>query len=65
MNTSFLDSDDFLFDKCLIKLKKYIISNKKPDVIFGKFEKETFPRNNELILKKLQLHKNNILKFKN
>ena len=60
----FLDSDDFLFDKCLIKLKKYIISNKKPDVIFGKFEKETFPRNNELILKKLQLHKNNILKFK-
>ena len=60
----FLDSDDHLFSNSLGKLEKFIKLNKNPDVVFGRFEKKTFPKNNDLFIKELDLKKNNFIKFK-
>ena len=60
----FLDSDDYLFSNCLGKLEKFIKLNDCPDVVFGRFEKKTFPKNNDLFIKNLDLKKNNFIKFK-
>ena len=47
----FLDSDDHLFSNSLGKLEKFIKLNKNPDVVFGRFEKKNFPKNNDLFIK--------------
>jgi len=60
----FLDSDDYLFPNVLEKLENFIKANNKPDVIFGRFEKSTFPQNNDLIIKNLNLGVNNSTNFK-
>ena len=60
----FLDSDDHLFSNSLGKLEKFIKLNKNPDVVFGRFEKKTFPKNNDLFIKELDLKKNNFMNFK-
>ena len=60
----FLDSDDYLFNGCLQKLRTFIDKNKNPDVVFGRFEKETFPKNNDLIIKNLPKNTENKIAFK-
>ena len=48
----FLDSDDYLCKNCLYLLKQKIIKKLYPDLIFGKFIKNTFPYSNLSVLKK-------------
>jgi glycosyltransferase involved in cell wall biosynthesis len=47
----FLDSDDFLKKNCLKLIYEEIIKKKSPDVILGRFKKETFPQNNDILIK--------------
>ena len=60
----FLDSDDYLFSNCLKKLRIFINKNKNPDVVFGRFKKETFPQTNDLIVKNLPKNTENKIAFK-
>ena len=46
----FLDSDDYLYPKCLYSLSKLIIKKKYPDLIFGYFDKNTYPYSNKKLL---------------
>ena len=47
----FLDSDDYLKKNCLKSILREIINKKKPDVVFGRFKKDTFPYNNDVLIK--------------
>lgn len=48
----FLDSDDYLYPNSLENLEIHIKKFRYPEVIFTKFSKDTFPKNNLSILKK-------------
>ena len=47
----FLDSDDFLINNCLIKLKKIILEKKFPNVILSNCERNRVPANYDHLLK--------------
>jgi len=47
----FLDSDDYLLKKGLVKLKNIIIKNKFPNVILNNIKRNKIPTNNNHILK--------------
>ena len=54
----FLDSDDYLFPKSLLKLENFIEKNKFPDVIVLKHKKTTYPVTNSKLLKDLNSESN-------
>jgi glycosyltransferase involved in cell wall biosynthesis len=47
----FLDSDDFLINNCLIKLKKIILKKKFPNIILNNCERNRVPANYDHLLK--------------
>lgn len=59
----FLDSDDYLKKNCLKLIYNHILKKKKPDVIFGGFKKETYPYNNDILIKNYNYSKSNKRKF--
>ena len=48
----FLDSDDWLYPRCLKNLEKLITINAKTEVIIGRYNSNGFPFNNKILFKK-------------
>jgi glycosyltransferase involved in cell wall biosynthesis len=59
----FLDSDDYLKKDCLKLIYSEILKKKKPDVIFGRFEKKTYPFNNDALIKDYNYSASDTQKF--
>jgi len=59
----FLDSDDYLKKNCLKLIYNEILKKNKPDVIFGRFKKKTYPFNNDTLIKNYNYSKYNTKKF--
>ena len=47
----FLDSDDYLLDKSLFKLKNIIVKNKFPNIVLNNIERNRIPASNDHLLK--------------
>tara|TARA_B100001123_G_C15330408_1_gene1031032 strand:+ start:1836 stop:3125 length:1290 start_codon:yes stop_codon:yes gene_type:complete len=48
----FLDSDDWLYPRCLKNIEKLITINPKTEVIIGRYNSNGFPFNNKILFKK-------------
>ena len=59
----FLDSDDYLFPKSLLKLENFIKKKNFPDVVVLKHKKTTYPVTNSKLLKDLDYKKKSSEKF--
>jgi glycosyltransferase involved in cell wall biosynthesis len=59
----FLDSDDYLKKDCLKLIYNEILIKNKPDVIFGRFIKKTYPFNNDTLIKSYNYSTSDTQKF--